>query len=267
MGERKTISDIKSAKKKKPLVCLTAYTTPTAKILDPHCDILLVGDSLGMVLYGMESTRGVSLEMMIEHGKAVMRAKPDAFVVIDMPYGSYETSPKNALDNAKRVMKETGADAVKIEGGANMVHTIRNLVDHGIHVMGHIGLLPQSAPDEGGYKIKGKNDEQVEQLLADAKAVEEAGAFAVVIEGVIEDAAKKITKSINIPTIGIGASAKCDGQVLVTEDMIGLSIQEPPKFVKRYIEIEDDIAKAAEQYAKDVRARRFPFKKHVYTNL
>lgn len=246
------------------LVCLTAYTAPMAYMLDPHCDLLLVGDSLGTVLYGMETTTEVTLEMMINHGRAVSQAANQACIVVDMPYGTYEESPQLAYESAKRIMDETGCDAVKLEGGLDMAGQIDHLVSHGIPVVGHIGLQPQSVIKEGGYKVKGKTDEQITALLSDAKAVEEAGAFALVIEGTIEDVAADLTKSVSIPTIGIGASAACDGQILVTDDMLGLTVGHIPKFVKQYAELQGIIAEAAASYAEEVKSRKFPSSEYTY---
>ncbi len=262
---RKTVDFIKNSKNPQhPLVCLTAYSTPMAKLLDPHCDLLLVGDSLGMALYGMDDTLGVSLEMMINHGKAVMRGAQNACVMIDMPYGTYETSPDQALENAKKIMHETGCDALKLEGGADMEQTISALNDEGIPVMAHIGLKPQSVKKEGGYRVKGKTAQDIENLLNDATAVERAGAFAILVEGTIENVAAQITKSVTIPTIGIGASVECDGQILVTEDMLGLITEHRPKFAKLYVDLAAQIKTAAEQYANDVRNKSFPSAEYTY---
>lgn len=258
------LADIRAHKnREQPLVCLTAYTAPMARLLDPHCDILLVGDSVGMVVYGMENTLGVNITMMIAHGKAVMRQAKQACVVVDMPYGSYEASPDQALQNAWHVMDETGCAGVKLEGGQEMEETIALLVKNDIPVMAHIGLLPQSVEKDGGYKIKGKTAAQEKQLLADAKAVESAGAFSVVIEGTIDTVAEKITRAVSIPTIGIGASPACDGQILVTEDLLGLGGY-LPKFAKVYADLAPVIDGAASAFAADVRARRFPDADHVY---
>lgn len=268
MTDRQTrtgIPDIRAHKgRAEALVCLTAYTTPIAKILDAHADLLLVGDSVGMVLYGMENTLGVDLEMMIRHGQAVMRANPKSCVIVDMPFGSYEESSEQALRNAMRILKETGCDGVKLEGGADMAPTIAHLTKRNVPVMAHIGLMPQSVVKEGGYKVKGRGAAETAQLLKDAKAIEEAGAFSVVIEGTIEDVAQQITKSISIPTIGIGASAACDGQVLVVDDMLGIT-ERTAKFVKKYAGLAQDIDKAAAAYAAEVRARNFPSTEHTYT--
>lgn len=250
--------------KSEPLVCLTAYTVGMAAILDEICDILLVGDSVGMVLYGMENTLGVDLEMMIRHGQAVKRGAQKACVVVDMPFGTYEDSPAQAYQNAARIMQETGCDAVKLEGGQDMAATVSHLTSQNIPVMGHIGLMPQSVVKDGGYKIKGRTSEQEQNLIADAKALEQAGAFSIVIEGTVEEVAQRITASINIPTIGIGASAACDGQILVVDDMLGMTQGHVPRFVKQYADLKNLIGTAAKQYAADVRARRFPAPAHTY---
>lgn len=248
-----------------PLVCLTAYTYPVAALLAPHVDLLLVGDSLGMVLYGLENTQGVTLDMMLIHGRAVVKgAERKCVVVVDMPYGTYEASNDTALTHAKRIMDETGCDAVKLEGGESMAERIAVMTRHDIPVMAHIGLLPQSAPDEGGFKIKGKTNGELEQLIRDAKAVEAAGAFSMVLEGMIEDAAADVSRAVNIPTIGIGASAACNGQILVTDDMLGLTRGRIPKFVKPYADLGAQVEQAAQIYAQEVRARAFPDAAHVY---
>ena len=259
------IADIKAHKNADtPLVCLTAYTTPMAQILDKHCDILLVGDSLGMVMYGMENTLGVSLDMMINHGKAVMRANPTACIVVDMPYGSYEHASETAYKNAMRIMSETACDAIKLEGGQNMESTIKYITTRNIPVMAHIGLQPQSVIKDGGYKVKGRTEQEISTLINDAKAVQRAGAFSVVIEGTLENTSQKITNSIDIPTIGIGASKHCDGQILVTEDMLGMISGHTPKFVKKYAHIAKDIDKAVQNYAKEVKSRNFPNENYTY---
>ncbi len=247
-----------------PLVCLTAYTTPMAEILDKHCDILLVGDSLGMVMYGMNNTLGVTLDMMVNHGKAVMRSSPSSCVIVDMPYGSYEKTPELAYKNALHIMNETGCDAVKLEGGQDMAETIAYITKRDIPVMAHIGLQPQSVVKDGGYKIKGRSKEEIALLISDAKAVENAGAFAVVIEGTVENASCEITSSINIPTIGIGASAACDGQILVTDDMLGMLSGHTPKFAKKYADLVKEIDKAVETYAMEVKSRSFPNENYTY---
>jgi 3-methyl-2-oxobutanoate hydroxymethyltransferase len=248
-----------------PIVCLTAYTAPVARLLDPHVDLLLVGDSLGMVLYGFPDTLSVTLDMMIAHGAAVVRSTSRAFVVVDMPYGGYEASPEQALTNAMRVMKKTRCNAVKLEGGVEMEETIRHLVHNKIPVMAHIGLMPQSVKKMGGYKIQGRDMAQAEKVKADADAVTRAGAFAVVIEGTIEPVAASITKQISIPTIGIGASAACDGQVLVINDLLGLT-EKPPRFAKAYANLAGIISEAVETYADEVRTHRFPSPEHCFTN-
>ena len=261
---RKTTREIKAMKGGTPVVCLTAYTAPMAELLDLYCDVLLVGDSVGMVLYGMKNTVKVSLEMMVQHGQAVMRRVEKACVVVDMPFGTYEDSPEQALENARHVIEQTGCDAVKLEGGSVMADTIRHLTDNNISVMGHIGLLPQSVEKEGGYKIKGKTQDQAEKLIEDATALEEAGVFAMVIEGTIETVGAAITRAISVPTIGIGASSVCDGQILVTEDMLGMLPQASPKFVKEYADLKVDIESAAQSYADEVRSRAFPTDEHTY---
>ncbi len=247
-----------------PIVCLTAYSTPMAQTLDKHCDLLLVGDSIGMVLYGMENTLGVTLDTMINHGRAVTRGAQNALVVVDMPYGTYETDPDTALHNARRIIKETGCQAVKLEGGTDMAPAISRISQDGISVMAHIGLQPQSVEKDGGYKVKGKSETEIKQLINDAKAIEDAGAFAVVIEGTIEPVAKQITEALSIPTIGIGASSSCDGQILVTEDMLGISVGHIPKFVKKYATLSQDISAAAKTYSDEVKARTFPARDNTY---
>lgn len=251
--------------KPQKLVCLTAYTTPMAKSLAPHVDLLLVGDSVGTVLYGMENTTGVTIDMMVAHGKAVMRAMPDCPVIIDMPFGSYEDSVDVAVKNAKDIINLTGADGIKLEGGIDMAAQISAIIEAGIPVMGHIGLQPQSVVKEGGYKIKGKSDTQIEKLVGDAIAVENAGAFMVVIEGTIAEAAETVTRAIDIPTIGIGASPACDGQILVTDDLLGLLHDTPPKFVTEYAKLRNDIDKAIAKWSDDVRCAAFPREENLYT--
>ncbi|WP_137934432.1 3-methyl-2-oxobutanoate hydroxymethyltransferase [Mesorhizobium comanense] len=248
-----------------PLVCLTAYTYPVARLLDPHVDLLLVGDSVAMVLHGHQTTLGASLEMMIAHGQAVMRGSARACVVVDMPAGTYEGSAAQAVQSAQRIVAETGCQAVKLEGGVDMAGQIAAIVAAGIPVMGHIGLLPQSVEKDGGYKIKGRTDETIAALMADALAVEAAGAFSVVIEGTIEAVAADITHRIAIPTIGIGASGDCDGQILVIDDMVGLTVDRVPKFAKEYADLRGVIAHAAERYASEVRERTFPGPAHVFS--
>ncbi len=260
---RLTAPDITARKGGKPIVCLTAYTAPMAGILDNHCDLLLVGDSLGMVVHGLPNTVGVTLEMMILHGQAVMRGSRKAMVVVDMPFGSYEGSAEVAYANAARVMKETGASAVKVEAGQAVVENIAYLTARGIPVMGHVGLRPQAVMTDGGFRAKGRSDEERRRILDDARATAEAGAFAVVVEGVAEGLAREITLAIPVPAIGIGASAGCDGQILVTDDMLGL-FDWTPKFVRRYADLRGEIDRAVAGYAADVRERRFPGPAEIY---
>ncbi|MBN9221611.1 MAG: 3-methyl-2-oxobutanoate hydroxymethyltransferase [Mesorhizobium sp.] len=262
---RTSVELIRRRKGNIPLVCLTAYTYPVARLLDPHVDLLLVGDSVAMVLHGHEATLGASIEMMIAHGQAVMRGSARACVVVDMPAGTYEESPAQAVRSAQRIVAETGCQAVKLEGGIDMAGQIAAIVAAGIPVMGHIGLLPQSVEKDGGYRIKGRTDENVAALIADALAVEEAGAFSVVIEGTMEAVAADITRRIAIPTIGIGASRDCDGQILVIDDMVGLTVDRVPKFVKEYADLRGVIAEAAQRYASEVRNRTFPGPANVFS--
>src|ERR1700733_8386273 len=263
-SRRVTVPEIRAHKNAKPVVCLTCYHAHTARLLDEHVDLMLVGDSLGMVMHGMDNTLGVTLDMMILHGKAVMRGSRRAMIVIDMPFGSYEENPQIAFRNAARVIQETGCSAVKLEGGARMAETIRYLTLRGIPVMGHIGLTPQMIQIFGGFKTQGRTEAEWPAIEADAKGVGEAGGFAFVLEGMAEPLAAKITREIAIPTIGIGASAECDGQILVMEDMLGLN-PNPPKFVRQYANMGPDIEAAVKAYAADVRDRRFPGKENVYT--
>jgi len=262
---RKTIEQIKNHDSAaQPLVCLTAYTARIAEILDAHCDLLLVGDSMGMVLYGLDSTRGVTLDMMINHGQAVMRGSDQACVIVDLPFGTYEDSAEQALASARRVMDEVDCQAVKLEGGADFAPTIRAIVDAGIPVVGHVGLMPQSVTEASGFRVKGRDEDVAAQLIEDVKAVEAAGASAVVIEATIESVAEAMSAAVSIPTIGIGASAKCDGQILVTEDMLGITGDHVPKFVKQYAHVSQGIEAAVAGYATDVRARKFPEDAQVY---
>ncbi|MEL7485899.1 MAG: 3-methyl-2-oxobutanoate hydroxymethyltransferase [Pseudomonadota bacterium] len=262
-AKRLTTSDIRARKNAEPIVCLTAYDAPTAAILDEDCDLLLVGDSVGMVVHGLPSTVGVTLEMMIMHGKAVMRGAQKALVVVDMPFGSYEAGPAAAFDNAARILGETGAQAVKLESGRFAAETIRFLVERGVPVMGHVGLRPQAVNVTGGFKAKGRTTEERAEILAEAEATAAAGAFAVVVEGVAEDLAREITAKLDVPTIGIGASPACDGQILVTQDMLGL-FDWTPKFVKRYGALKQSIKEAVAGYASEVRDRSFPAPAQVY---
>jgi 3-methyl-2-oxobutanoate hydroxymethyltransferase len=247
-----------------PIVGLTAYTAPVAGLLDAHVDFLLVGDSLGMVIYGFDTTLPVTIEMMIAHGAAVMRATSQSLVVVDLPFGSYQESREHAFRTAARIMAETGCTAVKLEGGVEMAGTVRFLTERGIPVMGHVGLMPQSVNAEGGFKVQGRHQQQAERVSADAAAIAEAGAFALVIEGTVEPVARAITQAVPIPTIGIGASAMCDGQILVIDDVLGLFARFKPRFVKRYAELAPLIEAAAQSYAEDVRARRFPGPEHCF---
>jgi 3-methyl-2-oxobutanoate hydroxymethyltransferase len=262
-SKRISVPEIMAHKNAAPVVCLTCYHAHTARLLDGHVDLMLVGDSLGMVIHGMENTLGVTLEMMILHGQAVMRGSSRALVTIDMPFGSYEESPAVAFRNAARVMQETGCQAVKLEGGARMAETVHYLTQRGIPVMGHIGLTPQRIQIFGGFKTQGRTEAEWPAIEADARAIAEAGAFAVVLEGMAEPLAAKITRDIAIPTIGIGASPLCDGQILVMEDMLGLN-PKPPKFVRTYASMGPDIEAAVKAYAAEVRARTFPGKENVY---
>jgi 3-methyl-2-oxobutanoate hydroxymethyltransferase len=255
--------DIRARKGGEPIVCLTAYDAPTAALLDDHCDLLLVGDSVGMVVHGMPNTVGVTLEMMILHGQAVMRGSRRAMVVIDMPFGSYEGGKELAYQNCARVMKETGAQGVKVESGPTVAETIAYLVQRGIPVMGHVGLRPQAVLTDGAFKAKGRTDEERLRVMSEAEATADAGAFAVVVEGVAEGLARDITLAIDKPTIGIGASSACDGQILVTPDMLGL-FDWTPKFVRRYADLRGDIDRAVAAYAADVKARRFPAEVETY---
>jgi 3-methyl-2-oxobutanoate hydroxymethyltransferase len=264
--KRRTAPEIRGRKGGDTIVALTAYHAHTARIIDPHVDVLLVGDSLGMVMHGYESTVPVPLDLMIMHGQAVVRGSSHALVVVDLPFGSYEESREIAFRNAVRVMKETGCGAIKLEGGVRMADTIRYLVDRGIPVMAHIGLTPQFINVLGGFKTQGRKREQWAAIEADAAAVSEAGAFSVVLEGMAELLAARITRQIPIPTIGIGASAECDGQILVLEDMLGLS-PNPPKFVKEFAQLGTAIEDAVRAYASEVRSRAFPGREHVYGML
>ncbi len=263
---RKTVPDIAARKgaSNTPLVCLTAYTAPTAALFDPHCDVLLVGDSVAMVVYGEPSTLQADMEMMIRHGRAVQNATKNALVVIDMPFGSYQESKEVAFRNAARIIKETGASSVKLEGGVEMAETIAYLTERAIPVIGHIGLQPQSVNTMGGFKAQGRDDQSAKKIMDDAKAIAQAGAFAIVLEGVAEQLGNEITKAVPCPVIGIGASAACDGQILVAEDMLGLTQGKKPKFVKEYGTVGTDITRAVQSYADDVRTRRFPTSAHVY---
>jgi 3-methyl-2-oxobutanoate hydroxymethyltransferase len=266
-GKRMTVPAIRGRKKdgktEQPLVMLTAYTMRMAQLLDPHCEMLLIGDSLGQVIYGLPSTVPVTIEMMCAHGAAVVRGSWHALVAVDMPFGSYEASPQQAFESAARIMKETGCAAVKLEGGEAMAPTIDFLTHRGIPVIGHVGLTPQAVNVLGGYGARGKSADEAKKILADAKAVAEAGAFCIVVEGVMEEIAEKVTAAVPCPIIGIGASPKCDGQVLVTEDMLGL-FERTPRFVKRYADLASEIGEAVGRYADEVRTRSFPTEEQTY---
>jgi 3-methyl-2-oxobutanoate hydroxymethyltransferase len=266
-GKRMTAPSIRSRKTggqtERPVVMLTAYTMRMAQLLDPHCDVLLVGDSLGQVIYGLPSTIPVTMDMMCAHGAAVVRGSWHALVAVDMPFGSYEASPAQAFESAARIMKETGCAAVKLEGGEAMAPTIEFLTHRGIPVIGHVGLTPQAVNVLGGYGARGREQHEAEKILADAKAVDNAGAFCIVVEGVVEDIATRITREVAAPVIGIGASAECDGQVLVIDDMLGM-FERTPRFVKRYDDLAARIGTAAAAYAEEVRSRSFPTAEQTY---
>ncbi|PKP87697.1 MAG: 3-methyl-2-oxobutanoate hydroxymethyltransferase [Alphaproteobacteria bacterium HGW-Alphaproteobacteria-17] len=261
--KRLTVPRIRQRKGAEPIVMLTAYTVRMAQLLDPHCDMLLVGDSLAQVIYGLPHTVGVTMEMMALHGAAVVRGSYHAAVIVDMPFGSYEGSPEQAFDNAARLLKETGAAAVKVEGGKVLAPTIEFLTQRGIPVMGHVGLTPQAVNILGGYGVRGKSAEEARSIVEDAVAVAQAGAFSIVIEGVLESIAIEITEKVACPTIGIGASARCDGQVLVTDDMLGM-FERVPKFVKKYEDMAGVVSGAVQNYANEVRLRSFPTEDQTY---
>lgn len=262
--KRLTTADISALKGTRPVVCLTAYTTPIARLLDPHCDLLLVGDSLGMVLYGMPNTIPVTMDMMIAHGQAVMRGAENACVIVDMPFGSYQESREQAFRNAARLMQETGCDGVKLEGGEEMAETITFLTQRGIPVMGHVGLMPQQVNASGGYRSLGRTSEEADKIKRDAIAIGESGAFSFVVEGTIEPLAREISARCPVPTIGIGASPACDGQVLVVDDMLGLFTDFKPRFVKHFASLAPIISEAVESYANEVKARTFPGPEHTF---
>jgi 3-methyl-2-oxobutanoate hydroxymethyltransferase len=264
---RVSCPELTARKGGEPIVCLTAYTAPMAQLLDPHVDLLMVGDSLGMVLYGFDSTLPVTMEMMIAHGAAVRRGSQHACIVVDLPFGSYQESTEQAYRNAVRMMQETGCSAVKMEGGRDLAPTVEFLVKRGIPVMGHVGLMPQSVNAQGGYRARGRATDEAAAVMADAIAISEAGAFAIVVEGVMEQLAEAITARIAAPTIGIGASAGCDGQVLVVDDMLGLFSSFKPRFVKRYAELGKTVSEAVQAYAADVRSRRFPGPEHIFGSI
>ncbi|KAA5804833.1 3-methyl-2-oxobutanoate hydroxymethyltransferase [Alkalicaulis satelles] len=261
--KRITPPQVRARKGGEPLVCLTAYDAPTAALLDPHCDLLLVGDSVGMVVHGLPNTLPVTLDMMILHGQAVMRGSHRALVAVDMPFSTYERSREQAFDNAARILRETGCQAVKVESGVYIAETIRFMAERAIPVIGHVGLRPQAALADGGFKAKGRDAASRAKVIEEAVAADEAGAFAIVIEGVAEDLAAEITARVKAPTIGIGASAACDGQILVTPDMLGL-FDWTPRFVKRYADLKGQFEDGVKAYAADVRARAFPGPDQVY---
>jgi 3-methyl-2-oxobutanoate hydroxymethyltransferase len=266
-GKRMSVPALRGRKAEgataEPIVMLTAYTMRMAQLLDPHCEVLLVGDSLGQVIYGLPSTVPVTLEMMCAHGAAVVRGSWHSLVAVDMPFGSYEGSPEQAFASASRIMKETGCAAVKLEGGEAMAETIEFLTHRGIPVIGHVGLTPQAVNVLGGYGARGKSADEARKIMADAKAIAEAGAFLIVVEGVLEQIATDVARAVAPPVIGIGASAECDGQVLVTEDMLGL-FERTPRFVKRYADLASEIGAAAASYAEEVRSRAFPTADQTY---
>jgi 3-methyl-2-oxobutanoate hydroxymethyltransferase len=266
-GKRMTAPSIRARKAdgttEQPIVMLTAYTMRMAQLLDPHCDMLLVGDSLGQVIYGLPSTIPVTMDMMCAHGAAVVRGSWHALVAVDMPFGSYEQSPAQAFESASRIMKETGCAAVKLEGGEAMASTIEFLTHRGIPVIGHVGLTPQAVNILGGYGARGKSKQEAKKILSDARAVADAGAFSIVVEGVMEEIASEIVQKVAAPIIGIGASPDCDGQVLVIDDMLGM-FERTPRFVKRYDDLATRIGEAARTYAEEVRARSFPTADQTY---
>lgn len=255
--------NILAKKNHEKILCLTAYTFPMAKILDEFCDIILVGDSLGMTIYGMPDTVDVTLEMMINHGKAVMRAAKKSLVVVDLPFGTYEKSKEQALESARKVINETGCHAIKIETSLDLTETVKFLTENKINVMAHVGLMPQHVRKIGGYRYQGRDENSAKEILETAKAVEKAGAFSVVIEAVPADLATKITQEISIPTIGIGASAECDGQVLVIDDLLGLNQEFKPRFVTYYENLAGKISAAVAKFSADVKSKKFPAKENL----
>jgi 3-methyl-2-oxobutanoate hydroxymethyltransferase len=262
--KRRTAASVQALKGERPIVWLTAYTAPVAKLLDPHCDVLLVGDSVGMVVYGYESSVQVTLDMMIAHGQAVMRGSKEACIVVDLPFGAYQESKEQAFRAAARIMKETGAQAVKLEGGEEMAESVHFLSQRGIPVCGHVGLMPQLVNATGGYRSLGRSDAEADKIRRDAKAIDDAGAFAMVIEGTVEPLAREISTSLKAATIGIGASVACDGQVLVSDDMLGIFTDFKPRFVKHFANLAPEISRAAAAYAAEVKAGTFPAEEHTY---
>lgn len=263
-GQRNNILCIREKKGKEPIVCISAYTFPMANLIDEFCDLILVGDSLGMTVYGMKNTLGVSLDMMINHGQAVVNGSKKSLVVVDMPYGSYEKSKEQALKNAVKVMSETGCNAVKLEMSLELVETVEFLVANKIPVVAHVGLTPQHIEKFGGFKIQGRNEKVAKDIVNLAILCEKAGAFALVIEGVVEKVGREITEKLDIPTIGIGASPECDGQVLVIDDILGIKQEYSPKFVKQYADLSAEIKKAVEQFSLEVKSKKFPSKEHCF---
>jgi 3-methyl-2-oxobutanoate hydroxymethyltransferase len=261
--KRLTVPAVMKRKGGEPIVMLTAYTARMAQLLDPHCDVLLVGDSLGQVIYGLPTTLQVTLDMMIAHGAAVVRGSYHSVVIIDMPFGTYEQSPEQAFASASRIMAETGAAGVKLEGGAAMAPTVAFLAQRGIPVVGHVGLTPQAVNALGGYAARGRSQAEEEKIVRDAQGISDAGAFLLVIEGVVEPIAARITREVACPTIGIGASVECDGQVLVIDDMLGM-FERTARFVKRYDDLAARISAAVEAYAGEVRSRAFPTAQETY---
>lgn len=264
MSANPSISNFVALKGNRKIVCLTAYTAPIAHALDPHCDLLLVGDSVAMVVYGMDTTENADLNMMILHGQAVMRRRQSALVVIDLPAGSYEKSPEQALASANEIITKTGADAIKLEGGANLAPHVKHIVDFGIPVMGHIGLMPQHALTSKSFRVTGRTADQAGQLQTDADTLVAAGVFSIVMEAIIEPVAASIAKTCNVPTIGIGASAACDGQILVTEDILGLYDAFTPKFVRKFVNLQEKITAAATDYREAVIDGSFPTEDHLF---
>jgi 3-methyl-2-oxobutanoate hydroxymethyltransferase len=262
--KRLTTRELRAAKGETPIVCITAYSAPMAALMDEHVDVLLVGDSLGMVFYGLPSTLSVTVDMMVNHGAAVVRGSINSCVIVDLPFGSYQGSPEAAFDAAAKVMADTGCAGVKLEGGCAMAGTISFLVERGIPVMGHVGMTPQSVNVFGGYRAQGRSQDVADSVMADAKAVADSGAFAMVIESTVEPVARAITEQVAIPTIGIGASPACDGQIIVAEDILGLFQDFTPRFVQRYADLGEEISAAVAQYADDVRSRTFPTLGHCY---
>lgn len=260
-----TINDIKNHKRKQPLVCIAAYTYPIANLIDKYCDLILVGDSLGMTIYGMENTLDVSVEMMINHAKAVVNATKKSLIVVDLPYGSYDKSKEQALETSRKILKETGCDAVKLEVEENIIPIIEFLVQNDIPVVSHIGLTPQNVEEFGGFKIQGRKEDRAQTIINLAKKSQECGAFCVVIEGVVENIAAKITNLLEIPTIGIGASKECDGQILVIDDILGIKQEYSPKFVKNYSDLSKEIENAVKNYSNEVKNKKFPTSDHCFS--